>query len=59
MYGGKPSEGVCARCASYDGPMRGLGDVVAAGIKVATLGKVKPCGGCQRRRAAMNDRIPL
>ena len=39
--------------------MRGLGDVVAKVIKIATLGKVKPCGGCQKRRDALNRAVPF
>lgn len=32
----------------------GLGDLVAGAIKVATLGLVKPCGGCKERQAKLN-----
>ena len=32
----------------------GLGDSVAKFIKAATLGKVKPCGKCQKRTPAGN-----
>lgn len=31
-----------------------LGDRVANGIKKATLGLVKPCAGCDKRRRALN-----
>lgn len=34
---------------------RGLGDFVAAGIKLATFGLVKPCAPCQRRQEMLND----
>ena len=34
---------------------KGLGDVVAAGIKVATLGMVKPCGPCEKRKKKLNE----
>lgn len=33
----------------------GLGDIVAASIKFATLGLVKPCGGCKERQAKLNE----
>jgi len=33
----------------------GLGDVVAAGIKVATLGLIKPCIPCNKRRDRLNE----
>tara|TARA_R100000700_G_C3161777_1_gene137695 strand:+ start:355 stop:555 length:201 start_codon:yes stop_codon:yes gene_type:complete len=36
----------------------GLGDSVAKFIKAATLGKVKPCGKCQKRREALNKKFP-
>jgi len=40
-----------------DGPTPkkpGLGDRVAATIKRATRGKLKPCGGCRRRQRWLN-----
>jgi hypothetical protein len=33
---------------------RGLGDLVADGIKLATFGLAKPCGGCKERQAWLN-----
>ena len=33
----------------------GLGDIVAASIKFATLGMVKPCGGCKERQRKLNE----
>jgi len=39
--------------------MRGLGDLVAAGIKVATFGKVRPCGGCRERQNWLNRLVPF
>ena len=62
LYGGRPSPGVCAQCDRYDGPARGLGDVVHAVAKatgVAALARTvervtgRPCG-CAARRAALN-----
>lgn len=40
-------------------PMRGLGDLVAKGIEVATLGMVKPCGKCKERQAKLNQLVPF
>lgn len=37
-------------------PSRGLGDTFAKGIRMVTLGLVKPCGGCKKRQAALNRR---
>jgi hypothetical protein len=37
---------------------RGLGDWVASGIKAATFGMVKPCGGCGSRQALLNKWFP-
>lgn len=34
---------------------RGFGDLVAAGIKLATFGMMKPCIPCQRRQEFLND----
>ena len=53
--GARPSLGVCARCAHYSGPSRGLGDIVA---KVASTVGIKPCGGCAKRREALNLNFP-
>jgi len=41
----------CVTCSEYTGPDRGLGDKVKN--MAASLG-FKPCGGCQRRREALN-----
>lgn len=32
-----------------------LGDWIAKGIEVATFGKVKPCGGCSKRKRKLNE----
>jgi hypothetical protein len=37
---------------------KGLGDVVAKAIRVVTRGTVKPCGGCESRRAKLNAIAP-
>jgi hypothetical protein len=50
-----PSEDRCRRCPFYDGPARGLGDVIATAAKAVG---VEPCGGCQRRREALNEIVP-
>ncbi len=39
--------------------MRGLGDLVERTIKAVTLGKVKPCEGCKKRRDALNKAVPF
>ena len=53
-FEGNPTEENCFTCKKYDGPSRGLGDTVKNVISKATAGKVKPCGGCQKRREALN-----
>jgi hypothetical protein len=45
----------CARCPHYDGPSRGLGDVVAKVTKTVGL---PSCGPCQKRREALNAAVP-
>jgi hypothetical protein len=37
-------------------PMRGLGDVIAAGTKAVGI---KPCAGCARRQATLNKLVPF
>ncbi len=48
---GRNLEECCDSCSEYAGPNRGLGDVVK---NVAEAVGIKPCGGCQKRREAMN-----
>mgnify|MGYP006283361925 CR=1 FL=1 len=47
--------GVCAACPSYEGPARGLGDVIASATKAVG---VEPCAPCQKRREALNQILP-
>ena len=56
LWGGVPSPGTCRVCGSYEGPDRGLGDTVARAAKAVGI---KPCGGCQKRREALNRVMPL
>lgn len=53
--GGRAGVGICARCPHYAGPARGLGDLIATATKAVGL---KQCGGCQRRRQALNQILP-
>ena len=39
-------------------PDRGLGNTVEKAIKTVTLGLVKPCKGCEKRRDALNRLVP-
>lgn len=60
LYGGQPSPGVCWQCESYDGPVRGLGDVIdkatsATGIK--RLASKRGCN-CHERRIKLNGTPP-
>tara|TARA_R110002012_G_scaffold30807_5_gene92798 strand:+ start:211 stop:492 length:282 start_codon:yes stop_codon:yes gene_type:complete len=41
----------CTSCKEYKGKDRGLGDTVK---RIASAAGVKPCGGCQKRREALN-----
>jgi hypothetical protein len=67
LYGELPSKGVCGICAHYDGPARGLGDVVERAARVTGVRRIvktveqltgKPCG-CASRQADLNRRIPF
>lgn len=58
LFGGKPSPSVCQGCKSYEGPSRGLGDTVKKVIQTASLGLVKPCTPCQKRRELLNKLAP-
>jgi hypothetical protein len=46
----------CASCPLYDGPARGVGDVIASAAKAVGIA---PCGGCQKRREILNAALPL
>lgn len=41
------------------GAMRGLGDMLARTIHVATFGLVEPCDGCKGRQALLNRLVPF
>lgn len=63
LYGGRPSSGVCRQCSSYDGPPRGLGDVIDTGLKKTGVKKVVrkivgDCLGCEKRRTKLNGLFP-
>ena len=61
-FGTRPSTGVCGVCPHYDGPARGLGDVVHRVAEVTGVARVvKAVGGdcgCQKRREALNQTFP-
>jgi hypothetical protein len=65
LYGGRPSIGVCMICNEWKGKARGAGDVVeffarATGIAaIANHIKGGDCGGCAKRRAALNAALPF
>jgi hypothetical protein len=52
----------CAACPHYEGPLRGLGDVVHAVATVtgvaAVVKTVAPDCGCQKRREKLNRQFP-
>ena len=59
-HGLSPSLGTCKGCNLYEGPARGVGDVVHTALKpVARVLRMTGCGGCQKRREALNKLLPL
>lgn len=64
LCNGTPARTCCARCQSYSGPPRGLGDIVhnvaqATGV-AAVVKRVAGEGcGCSGRRAALNRAVPF
>jgi len=56
----KPSIGVCLSICEKNThkPSKGLGDTVEKVIKVLSRGKAKPCGGCKKRKEALNKLMP-
>ena len=55
LFGGKPMRTDCAKCESFEGESRGLGDTVA---KITKKFGVKPCGACAKRRQRLNKAVP-
>jgi hypothetical protein len=37
---------------------KGLGDTVSRVIKTVSRGKIKECGGCQKRKQYLNTLVP-
>lgn len=63
FIGGEATEEKCGECFHYTGPVRGLGDRVAAvtkatGVHAAMQRIAGGCGGCARRMAALNKAFP-
>jgi hypothetical protein len=58
-----PSESRCGSCPNYEGPLRGLGDVVATVARVtgidAAVKAVAPDCGCAKRQQMLNEKIPF
>ena len=38
---------------------KGIGDTISRVIKTVSRGKIKECGGCQKRREYLNKKIPF
>jgi hypothetical protein len=58
--GGETSADRCAACPRYHGAPRGAGDIVHAAAKATGIARVVgDCGGCVKRRAALNRLLPL
>ena len=50
---------ICEFCADYDGPDRGLGDRIKRAVSpIAKAVGLAKCGGCQKRRAKLNQQFP-
>lgn len=47
-----------SRARLPDSGSRGLGDTIAKGIELLSGGRVKQCGGCKKRQAALNRLVP-
>lgn len=62
FHGGTPTPDQCRACEEFapvsvgGRRLRGLGDLVAAATKAVGI---KPCGGCQKRREALNRMVPF
>ena len=45
--------------ADLFGHDKGLGDTISRVIKTVSKGKIRECGGCQKRREYLNKKIPF
>lgn len=55
LFEGSPSLQECMSCESYEGKVRGLGDVIAKATKAFG---VKPCSKCKERQKKLNKAVP-
>ena len=55
LFGGSPNLSNCMSCESYEGRVRGLGDVVAKATKAFGI---KPCSKCKERQKKLNKAVP-
>lgn len=54
------TQDACEACADYRGAPRGAGDLVHDGLRaIGVHAVIGDCGGCQRRREALNRLLPL
>lgn len=56
LFNGSPKIADCMSCSSYEGKVRGLGDIVARATK--SVG-IKPCGKCKERQRKLNKLAPM
>jgi hypothetical protein len=57
---GDTDDARCASCDRYKGSPRGLGDTVHAALGALGVHRiVSDCGGCAKRRAALNAAVPF
>ena len=56
LFNGSPRIADCMSCASYEGKVRGLGDMVA---KVTKSVGIKPCSACKKRQQMLNKVAPM
>jgi len=64
LYGARPSAGVCGVCEHYEGPARGVGDIVAnvarlTGVKAVVKAVAGESCGCNSRKQFLNEKFPL
>ena len=60
VYGLFPPQGACRVCPFYKGPFRGFGDIVARVVEWLPFARrMKGCGSCAKRQAALNRMVPM
>ena len=55
-FNGFENQNFCENCSDYEGPNRGIGDIIS---NITKKVGIRPCKGCQKRREKLNKLLPI